>query len=108
MLRLRKLGVHGICVFQKSFPKELSNNYGLIYPYHLLQIGVVLAQCVCFLPSVLQEFRNPTALCFSILTPTGILFDEVCLADKKGSMLDVGQFSQRFRKFTLFCTNKCH
>jgi len=59
---------------------------------------VVLAQCVCFLwPSVLEEYRKSTALCFLILTPT----DGVCLADRKGSMLELGQFSKVSQVYTV-------
>ena len=47
-----------------------------------------------FGPSMPQEYRKSTALCFSILTTAGILFDEACLADKKGSLLELGHHAQ--------------
>ena len=65
-------------------------------------IHIIYLKLVWFLPSVYvffgpsmpQEYRKSTALCFSILTTAGILFDEACLADKKGSLLELGQFKK--------------
>ena len=69
LLRLRKLGVHG-------------DNYYVSFTSNWINWCGSCPVCMVFLAI--------NALCFLILAPT----DGFCLADKKGSMLDLGQFSK--------------
>lgn len=73
------------------FPKKCSQRTGGQL-WIDLGYGVVLVQCAGFFGhhAMFQEYRKSTALCFSVLTTAGILFDEACLADQKGSMLEFG------------------